>query len=97
LSLFCIARYIEDYFSQGSSAMGIDLVFYGRLLDDLKPRTRRSQLKASLAVNAEMILLYWDIGQMIHQRQQQEGWGASIFELICRAVERPSTGILNQH
>jgi hypothetical protein len=44
--------------------MSIDLVFYGELLDDLKTRIRRSQLKASLAVNAEMILLYWDIGQI---------------------------------
>jgi hypothetical protein len=40
--------------------MSIDLVFYGELLDNLKTRIRRSQLKANLAVNAEMILLYWD-------------------------------------
>jgi predicted nuclease of restriction endonuclease-like (RecB) superfamily len=66
--------------------MGIDLVFYGELLDDLKTRIRRSQLKASLAVNAEMILLYWDIGQMIHQRQQQEGWGAGVVPRLSKDI-----------
>jgi hypothetical protein len=38
--------------------MSIDLVFHSELLDDRKTQIRRSQLKASLAVNAEMILLY---------------------------------------
>jgi predicted nuclease of restriction endonuclease-like (RecB) superfamily len=66
--------------------MGIDLVFYGELLDDLKTRIRRSQLKASLAVNAEMILLYWDIGQMIHQRQQQEGWGSGVIPRLSKDI-----------
>jgi predicted nuclease of restriction endonuclease-like (RecB) superfamily len=66
--------------------MSIDLVFYGELLDDLKTRIRRSQLKASLAVNAEMILLYWDIGQIIHQRQQQEGWGAGVIPRLSKDI-----------
>jgi predicted nuclease of restriction endonuclease-like (RecB) superfamily len=66
--------------------MSIDLVFYGELLDDLKTRIRRSQLKASLAVNAEMILLYWDIGQMIHQRQQQEGWGTGVIPRLSKDI-----------
>jgi predicted nuclease of restriction endonuclease-like (RecB) superfamily len=66
--------------------MSIDLVFYSELLDDLKTRIRRSQLKASLAVNAEMILLYWDIGQMIHQRQQQEGWGTGVIPRLSKDI-----------
>jgi predicted nuclease of restriction endonuclease-like (RecB) superfamily len=66
--------------------MSINLVFYSELLDDLKTRIRRSQLKASLAVNAEMILLYWDIGQIIHQRQQQEGWGAGVIPRLSKDI-----------
>ena len=66
--------------------MSIDLVFYSELLDNLKTRIRRSQLKASLAVNAEMILLYWDIGQMIHQRQQQEGWGTGVIPRLSKDI-----------
>ncbi|NJK53128.1 MAG: DUF1016 domain-containing protein [Acaryochloridaceae cyanobacterium RU_4_10] len=66
--------------------MSVDLVFYSELLDDLKTRIRRSQLKASLAVNAEMILLYWDIGQMIHKRQQQEGWGTGVIPRLSKDI-----------
>jgi DUF1016 N-terminal domain len=66
--------------------MSIDLVFYGELLDDLKTRIRRSQLKASIVINAEMILLYWDIGQMIHQRQQQEGWGTGVIPRLSKDI-----------
>jgi predicted nuclease of restriction endonuclease-like (RecB) superfamily len=65
-------------------AMSTDLVFYGELLGDLKTRVRQAQLKASLAVNAEMILLYWDVGQMIHQRQQQDGWGTGVIPRLSR-------------
>jgi len=32
-----------------------------------------------LAVNAELVRLYWDIGRLIAQRQQQEGWGLASF------------------
>jgi predicted nuclease of restriction endonuclease-like (RecB) superfamily len=64
--------------------MSTDLVFYGELLSDLKTRVRQAQLKASLAVNAEMILLYWDVGQMIHQRQQQDGWGTGVIPRLSR-------------
>ena len=52
-----------------------DLTRYGELLTQIKDRIRRAQVKATLSANAEMILMYWDIGWMIHERQQHEGWG----------------------
>jgi hypothetical protein len=64
--------------------MSTDLVFYGELLSDLKTRVRQAQLTASLAVNAEMILHYWDVGQLIHQRQQQDGWGTGVIPRLSR-------------
>lgn len=67
--------------------MSIDLVLYGELLSDLKTRVRQAQFKASLAANAEMILLYWDVGQMIHQRQQQEGWGSGVIPRLSRDLK----------
>jgi predicted nuclease of restriction endonuclease-like (RecB) superfamily len=67
--------------------VSIDLVFYGELLSDLKTRVRQAQFKASLAANAEMILLYWDVGQMIHQRQQQEGWGSGVIPRLSRDLK----------
>ncbi|MBI4765935.1 MAG: DUF1016 domain-containing protein [Deltaproteobacteria bacterium] len=56
----------------------IDRNLYVGLLGDIKVRIRKAQVKATLSANAEMILMYRDIGLMIQERQNQEGWGASI-------------------
>lgn len=47
---------------------------YPALLDDLKRRIRESQLRASVSVNHELVLLYWRIGREILTRQSQEAW-----------------------
>jgi len=56
----------------------MDLTFYTSLLDDVKSRIRIALTKATLAVNAEMFFLYWDIGQLIFERQQEQGWSAAV-------------------
>jgi hypothetical protein len=43
---------------------------YIEILDTLKQKIKTAQIKASLAVNAEMLLLYWEIGKAILDRQQ---------------------------
>ncbi|MFH1020160.1 MAG: DUF1016 N-terminal domain-containing protein [Pseudomonadota bacterium] len=63
--------------------MSSDLVFYGGLLAGIKTRIRQAQTRAALSANAEMIAMYWDIGRMIHQRQQMEGWGAGIIPRLA--------------
>lgn len=55
-----------------------DLSFYGELLVEIKDRIRQGQTRVSLSANAEMIALYWDSGRVIHQRQNEEGWGAGV-------------------
>lgn len=50
-----------------------EITQYGELLTSIKQRIRKAQVKATLSANAEMILLYWDIGCMIHLKQQKEG------------------------
>ncbi|MDD5473646.1 MAG: PDDEXK nuclease domain-containing protein [Candidatus Methanoperedens sp.] len=60
------------------------IVLYGNLLNDIKTRIRQAQVKATLSANAEMIMMYWDVGRMIHERQQQEGWSASIIPRLSR-------------
>lgn len=47
---------------------------YDDFLRALKERIRSAQVKAALAVNQELILLYWQIGREILSRQQQAGW-----------------------
>lgn len=60
---------------KAAAAVPID---YGALLVDLKSRVRVAQVKAALSVNRELIALYWDIGRVILQRQQAEGWGTKV-------------------
>ncbi len=35
-----------------------------------------------MAANAAMVLLYWDIGRLILDRQQREGWGAKVIDRL---------------
>jgi len=57
---------------------------YGDWLKELKNRIHSAQMRASLAVNRELVLLYWQIGQDILTRQAQQGWGAKVIERLAR-------------
>lgn len=61
---------------------------YSALLDDLKHRIRSSRVKAALAVNQELVLLYWGIGQEILNRQEAEGWGSNVIERLSKDLKR---------
>ena len=56
---------------------------YTGLLADLKARIQSAQIRAALAVNTELIRLYWEIGQTILQRQDAEGWGAKVVDRLA--------------
>jgi len=55
---------------------------YANVLRELKQRIARERLRAVLAANAGMVLLYWDIGQTILARQTAEGWGAKVIDRL---------------
>lgn len=46
---------------------------YDTFLQNLKGRIRTAQLQAALAVNRELIALYWHVGQCIVERQERDG------------------------
>lgn len=56
---------------------------YASFLSGLKDRIRAAQNRAAQAVNAELVRLYWDIGRVIHERQQREGWGAAVIPRLA--------------
>lgn len=66
---------------------------YAEFFEQLKGRVRQAQLKASLAVNSELIHLYWDIGKAIVEKQEQEGWRAQIIEKLCKDLQYTFPGI----
>ncbi len=59
------------------------LAGYDELLRDLKARIEQAQVRAALAVNRELVLLYWSIGRDILVRQQQQGWGAKVIDRLA--------------
>ncbi len=46
---------------------------YKDLFTEIKIKVREAQLKAVMAANAQMLLLYWQMGNYILQNQQAEG------------------------
>jgi len=52
-------------------------------LTDLKTRIHTAQQRAALAVNRELVLLYWQIGRDILARQAEQGWGAKVIERLA--------------
>jgi hypothetical protein len=54
----------------------------------LKERIRDAQVRAGVAVNRELILLYWGIGREILRRQQLPGWGAKVIDTLARDPHR---------
>ena len=56
---------------------------YVAWLADLKRRIHTAQQRAALAVNRELVGLYWQIGQDILARQKAQGWGTKVIERLA--------------
>ena len=56
---------------------------YSNWLVELKTRIHTAQQRATLAVNHELIALYWQIGRDILTRQSEQGWGAKVIERLA--------------
>ena len=56
---------------------------YASALATIKTRIQQERLRVVLSANAAMILLYWDIGRTILDRQKRAGWGAKIIDRLA--------------
>jgi predicted nuclease of restriction endonuclease-like (RecB) superfamily len=56
---------------------------YSALLGEVKERIQAAQTRAAASVNRELIRLYWEIGRMISERQDAEGWGAKVIDRLA--------------
>lgn len=57
---------------------------YADWLTELKTRIHTAQQRATLAVNRELVSLYWQIGRDILVRQAEQGWGAKVIERLAQ-------------
>jgi len=55
---------------------------YKNWLVELKLKIKQSQIKAALSVNSELIMLYWDLGKQIVEKQQNTAWGERFYRSI---------------
>ena len=66
---------------------------YRELLNDLKGRIRAAQVRVAVAANRGLIQLYWDIGRLIVERQERDGWGKSVVERLADDIQRAFPGL----
>ena len=48
---------------------------YKKVIQEIKTHIKTSQIKASISVNKELLKLYWNIAQLIVERQKLSSWG----------------------
>ena len=56
---------------------------YPEFLFEIKTRIRSGQYQALRAVNKELLILYWDVGKSLHEKQASQGWGKSVVETLA--------------
>jgi predicted nuclease of restriction endonuclease-like (RecB) superfamily len=66
---------------------------YAALLAEVKERVRSAQYEALKVVNKELVVLYWDIGRLIVERQDREGWGKSVVERLANDLRNEFPGV----
>jgi len=62
----------------------IKLSEYRDWLRDLKQQIKTGQIKAALSVNSQMIMLYWDMGRQIVEKQEKAKWGSGFINQLSK-------------
>ncbi|MFA5180801.1 MAG: PDDEXK nuclease domain-containing protein [Syntrophales bacterium] len=65
---------------------------YRQFIEDLKTRVACARISAARAVNRDLILLYWDIGRGIMEKQQTLGWGDSVVKMVSADLRKAFPG-----
>jgi len=66
---------------------------YAKFITSLKAKIRAAQIKGAIAVNKELIKLYWEIGKEIIEKQEQEGWGSNVLERVAKDLQNDFPGV----
>lgn len=66
---------------------------YSKFIASLKVKIRSAQIRGAIAVNRELINLYWDIGKEIFERRELDGWGNNALDRISKDLQREFPGI----
>ena len=69
------------------------LTLYGSFIKEIKELIYRRQYEAMKKVNAELIQLYWEIGEGIYRKQREQGWGKSVVEILAKELQKEFPGV----
>ena len=61
---------------------------YKDFLQEIKRRIKSSRLRAALAVNQEVIKFYWEIGQLVIEKQNASSWGDKLIEALASDLKK---------
>lgn len=65
---------------------------YADFLAAIKNQIRQRQLQALRAVNHELVMLYWELGESISRKQEEQGWGKAVVENLARDLQAEFPG-----
>ncbi|MEI6091306.1 MAG: PDDEXK nuclease domain-containing protein [bacterium] len=60
---------------------------YKQWFKELKDNIRQRQIKASISVNTELILMYWDLGRQIFEKQEYAKWGSGFIDQLSKDLK----------
>ncbi len=61
---------------------------YHLFLLELKEKIKRERLRVVISSNTALIMLYWDIGKSILEKQNKAGWGAKVIDRLSSDLRK---------
>ena len=66
---------------------------YTQTLIEIKNKIQEAQVKAIIAVNTELLKLYWTIGKIIVVQQEKNAWGTNVIEKLAQDLQNLFPGL----
>src|SRR4051812_39375830 len=66
---------------------------YADTFKAIKQRVQQERTRVVLAANSAMVMMYWDVGRLILERQTAAGWGAKIIDRLARDLHKALPGM----
>jgi hypothetical protein len=66
---------------------------YSKFVQEVKQQILESRYNAARLVNKELLLLYYNIGKMLHEKIKQAKWGAKVLQNISADLQKELPGL----
>ena len=66
---------------------------YKKWIIELKDKIRTTQIKAAMAVNRELLSLYWELGKEICEKQEKANWGEGLIDQLAKDLSAAFPGV----